>query len=206
MQEREAVIISKARHIFKRRGIRAVTMDDMAREQGISKKTLYLFVGCKDELVHKAISLQVREEQEFCLSVKKKGLNAVDEMFEVGRFMASSLRDVHPSILYDLEKYHPETFRSIKTGHLEFIMACMADNMNRGVNEGLYRKGIDVYTLAKLYIAHVDAVFDAGRFPPGEISFEEIYNIHFEYHIRGIASEEGLKYLELKTTEQRSSR
>lgn len=206
MQEKEATIISKARDIFKRRGIRAVTMDDMAREQGISKKTLYQFVGCKNELVYKAISLQFQEEEEFCLSVKRKDLNAIDEMFEIGRFIASSLRDLHPSIHYDLEKYHPEAFRTMRSRHLDFIMACMADNMNRGVKERLYRQEIDVDTLAKLYIAHVDTVFDPDQFPPGEISFEEVYNIHFEYHIRGIASEEGLRYLELKITEQRSSR
>lgn len=198
METKEQVFITQALGVFMKYGIKSVTMDDLARHLGMSKKTIYCFVKDKNDLVSKALDLQHCEEKQIMEGICDKGLNAIDEMFEIGHFVSGMLSDLHPSIHYDLEKYHSEAFRKMLVKHETSVYDCISRNLQKGVKEDLYRKDLNIDVIAKLYTKRIDNVFDAELFPPNEIAFSEVYAIMFRYHILGVASPKGANYLRKK--------
>jgi AcrR family transcriptional regulator len=204
MEEKKLQFTADAFGVFMKYGIKSVTMDDLARHLGISKKTVYTFVSDKNELVRNTLQFQCDLERETIESIHKKGYNAIDEMFEIGKFVSSILRDVHPSIHYDLEKYHGEVFAEVMREHELHIYACMVRNLKQGINEKLYRKDLNAEVISKIYIKKIEVVFDAEMFPPSDISFQEVYAVLFRYHILGVASAKGVEYLTKKLKKLKS--
>lgn len=199
MQEtKEQIFLSQALGIFLKYGIKSVTMDDLARHLGMSKKTIYTFVKDKNDLIKKGLELQHCDETTVMQGICSKGLNAIDEMFEIGHFIQGMLNELHPSIHYDLEKYHGEAFKAMTEKHEASIYDCISTNLNKGIKEGLYRKDLNVDVIAKLYTKRVDNVFDSELFPPDQIAFSEVYGVMFRYHILGVASPKGAIYLDKK--------
>ncbi len=183
-------------------GIKSVNMDDMARHLAISKKTLYIYVKDKEELVERALLAHSALEDEQVKAITTRNLNAVDELFEVMQWVMDLLSKIHPSIVYDLEKYHPEVYSQMLEERHRAIHECMLLNMKKGQREGLYRKDFNADAIAKFYIARIDLIFDQKLFPSKEWSLPQVYQELFKYHVRGIASEKGLEYLATKKMKQ----
>jgi len=198
MEEKEREFIEKALETFTRFGIKSVTMDDMARHLGVSKKTIYNYVKDKNDLVRSCLHLHADMEQGAMRLICDKELNAIDEMFEIGTFISSMLKEMHPSIHYDLEKYHGDVFSETKREHQQNVYNCMRANLKKGMKEGLYRKDLNAEVIAKIYMKKIDILFDPELFPPAEVSFNEVYAIMFRYHILGVASPKGAEYLSKK--------
>ncbi len=205
MEAKEQVFITQALGVFMKYGIKSVTMDDLARHLGMSKKTIYTFVKDKNDLVNKALDLQHSEEKQIMESICEKGLNAIDEMFEIGHFVSGMLNELHPSIHYDLEKYHAEAFRTMLIKHETSVYDCIFRNLEKGVKEGHYREDLNIDVIAKLYTKRIDNVFDAELFPPSEIAFSEVYAVMFRYHILGVASPKGADYLQKKLKKSKTN-
>ena len=198
MDQKEQQFLGDALAVFMKYGIKSVTMDDLARHLGMSKKTIYSFVKDKNDLITRGLDMQHCKESMVMEDICCKGLNAIDEMFEIGHFIQGMLNELHPSIHYDLEKYHAEVFHDMLAKHETSVYDCISRNLQKGVNEGVYRKDLNIDVIAKLYTKRIDNVFDAELFPPSEIAFSEVYAIMFRYHILGVASPEGAAYLEKK--------
>ena len=195
MEEKEKIFIGQALQAFMKYGIKSMTMDDLARHLGMSKKTIYTFVKDKNDLVAKGLKMQFSAEEQAVKEICERGLNAIDEMFEIGLFISAMLSEMHPSIHYDLEKYHAEAFQAMKKSHEMNIYQCMMANLEKGKKEGLYREDLNADVIAKIYMSKIDIVFNAELFPPTEISFNDVYATLFRYHILGVASPAGREYL-----------
>ncbi len=198
MKEKEKIFIGQALQAFLKYGIKSMTMDDLARHLGMSKKTIYNYVKDKNELVERSLAMQFNTEECAVSVICAKNLNAIDEMFEIGLFISGMLNEMHPSIHYDLEKYHAEAFHKAKKSHEEHIYKCTVENLKKGMSEGLYREDLNAEVIAKIYMTKIDVVFNAELFPPTEISFNEVYSTMFRYHILGVASMKGATYLKKK--------
>ena len=105
VQER---IMLKADELFRRYGIRSVTMDEIANQLGMSKKTIYQYYTDKDQLVDAVAEKEISFSQESCLKDMAASSNAIDEIFRVMAFVEVMFRNMNPAMLYDLEKYHPD--------------------------------------------------------------------------------------------------
>lgn len=204
MDEKE--LIEKASQVFMRLGIKSITMDDMARQLGVSKKTIYKYVKDKNDLVNKALA--VHGEHEMCSieSICSKGLNAIDEIFEISQFVTEMLSTVHPSVHFDLEKYYPEAWNMAVQERQKQVFKCITENLEKGVKEGLYREDLKPEIIGRIYIAKLDVLFDGELFPPQQFNFAEVYLEYFRYHIRGIASQKGLQYLIEKVKKEQANR
>lgn len=198
LQEKESKVVENATGIFMKYGIKSVNMDDMSRYLGMSKKTLYLFVKDKEDLVRKAVAHFCTKEDSEIRNICHQGLNAIDESLEIMRWVLNVLKNVHPSVNFDLEKYHPEVARAMKDNRHRAIYDCIRLNMKRGQREGLYRKDFNAEVIAKMYIARIDIIFDQDLFPIENHNLSDLYREMFKYHIRGIASTDGLEYLKEK--------
>ncbi len=190
-------ILMGALNVFMKYGIRSVTMDDLARHLGVSKKTIYKYVSDKKELVLKG--MEYHHELEVCAmeACMKQKLNAIDENFEISKVIVDQLKNVHPSVMYDLQKYYPEAVAKFQEFKMSVVKNWVSTNMERGIAQGLYREDLNIPILTSMYLARMDDFFNQDLFPK-EIPFSEIYLESFRYHIRGLASEKGIEYLKEK--------
>lgn len=194
MEQKELQLFQDVDKLFMRCGIKSLTMDDIARELGISKKTLYLYCKDKEELIIKSFSNHFKCEEVFHEDIRSRNLNAIDEIFKISKHVAGMLQNLHPSVQYDLRKYYPEAWKIFSEYKKNFMLKCVAENMEKGKKEGLYRDTLNIPIVARFHIARIDVVFDGEVFPPNQFNFQEVFFELIRYHIRGIASPKGIDY------------
>ena len=198
-------ILAEAERLFWKYGVRTITMDDIARRLAISKKTIYQHFTDKEDIVHQVVEWHLEHERtEFC-RLNEQELNPIEEMMLASDMMRKHVDKVNPSLFIDVQRYFPkawEAFLTHKEGH---ILNDIRANLQRGVEQGLYRADIDAETMARLRIELVQLGFDERVFPnqPDVYVVQDQLLHHF---IRGILSEEGvavykaLKVKQLSTT------
>ncbi|MGA2405896.1 MAG: TetR/AcrR family transcriptional regulator [Bacteroidales bacterium] len=201
MNEELKNILLKVRELYMKYGIKSITMDDVATEMGISKKTLYQFVTDKEELVGKFVDNDIEIRKEEIHKCFKIGFNAIEELFEISAFMNKIMRDQNPATDYDLKKYYPHHYEKIVKTRREGIFDYILLNIKKGKKEGLYRDDLNEEIITKLYLSRLEnsqfnELFSAEEFTSIKL-FVELLN----YHVRGIATEKGIIVLEKKINE-----
>ncbi len=189
-------ILERVRDLYYRYGIKSVTMDDVARELGMSKKTLYQHVKDKHELVEKVLKREVYKRECDMEALSGKTLNAIEEILEVNRQINIMNREHNPSMDYDLKKYYPELYRELHEVRRERMYKSILENLKKGQKEGLYREELDEEIIAKLQVIRFECMANAEVFTKEEIMTPHFFNEMFTFYIRGIANEKGIKFLE----------
>lgn len=179
-------------------GIKSITMDDVARELGISKKTLYQFVTDKEDLVSKFIDFEIKLRQEEVCKCFRIGFNAIEELFEISLFMNKLMRHQNPATEYDLKKYYPDHYAKMVKSRREGMYSYILSNLKKGKKEGLYRKDLNEEIIAKLYLSRSENVHFNELFSVEEFTSFNLFQELITYHVRGIASEKGIIELEKK--------
>ena len=151
-------ILLKVRELYMKYGIKSITMDDVARELGISKKTLYQYVTDKDDLVGKFIDNEIALRQEEICKCFRVGFNAIEELFEISIFMNKLMRDQNPATEHDLKKYYPHHYQKIVKTRREGIFNYILLNLKKGKKEGLYREDMNEEIIAKLYLSRAESI------------------------------------------------
>jgi len=169
MNEELKKILASARDLYMKYGIKSITMDDVARELAISKKTLYQYVTDKDDLVGKVIDNEILIRQEEICKCFRIGYNAIEELFEISIFMNNLMRNQNPATQYDLKKYYPEHYQKTEKARREGIYEYIHLNLKKGIKEGLYRDDMNKEVIAKLYLwraenVHLDDLFTKEEF------------------------------------------
>jgi AcrR family transcriptional regulator len=191
-------IIQRISELYMKYGIKSITMDDAARELGISKKTLYGYFKDKDELVKCFVEHHIRHMQEDMHKLQTSQVNAIEELLIVSKFITQYLKKVNPSVTYDLQKYYPEIWKKINFLQRDHIFNRIKDNMVRGIKEGLYRKDLNIDIIAHFYLFRMEMSQTFDLIVESKYTYEELFNTSFNYHIRGIANQKGIEYLESK--------
>ncbi|MCT4623792.1 MAG: TetR/AcrR family transcriptional regulator [Schleiferiaceae bacterium] len=199
MEETHRKIIEESVQLFLKFGVRSVTMDDVSRELGISKKTLYKYVSNKTELVDQGVKITFKKVMEDLKAISDKTENAIDELFTVDEYFDDMMRTQHPAMLYQLKKYHAETFGWLDKSKVKFILDTTRKNLKKGTEQGYYRTDINHDYIAYIYLAHSLLMeSDNDSIPETVCESSEFHREHVLYHIRGIASPKGLEYLKQK--------
>lgn len=198
-------ILTKVRCLYLKYGIKSVTMDDVAHELGISKKTLYQYVKDKNDLVEHVINLELEEGPLSHKNINWDHLNAIEEMLEVHKLIDKMIKTHNPSTEYDLKKYYPEEYQKVLKVRRERIYKFMLNNLRKGKSEGLYRSEINEEYITKLHVSRVEHAFDNNIFTSDEMSSTTLFYEVFIYHIRGVANENGIKFLEHKLKESENN-
>jgi len=188
-------IIHKSVDLFLNLGFKSVTMDDIANEMGISKKTIYQHFQNKTKLVE-ATAMHVFENISYgidCICELDK--NPIEEIYEIKKFVMTHLKNEKSSPQYQLQKYYPKIFASIKSKQYKKMMGCVTRNLDHGVAEGLYRETINIDFIARLYFNNMLSLKDQDIFPRENFSMTILMNNYLEYHLRGICSQKGLETL-----------
>ncbi len=189
----EIQILKKAEDLFLRYGLKSVTMDDIARKLGMSKKTLYQYVENKTDLVSKIMMAHIAEEKKMMEEVQASSGDAIEEMLKVGRYAIQQLRKLSPTLVYDLQKYYRDIWLLLQKLHRGHGQQMIRENIERGKTQGVYRKDVNAEILAKMYVMSSFSLVDEELFPLKEFNKEKLFMEFIRYHIHGIASEKGLE-------------
>lgn len=201
MTNEENSFLEEVSKLFLKYGIKSLTMDDIARELGISKKTIYSKVKDKAELVEKVMLNRLAFEQQVLDEVFEQDLNSIDELFQICRCVGDVVEHMHPSVLFDLNKYYPKIWKHFQDHKQDFILRTVKDNLNKGKKNGIFRDDFNSEIIARIYIAKMELIFDGSTFDRETYNPFEVYLQMLIYHIRGVANEKGLEILDKKLIE-----
>lgn len=198
-------IRSKASEMFMKWGVRSVSMDDIANGLGASKKTLYQYFSDKDELVDAVVEQIVAENQYLCDIDRMEAANAVEEIFKAMDMVEVMFRNMNPSILYDLQKYHPKAFARFLKHKNDYLYSVVRSNLERGINEEFYRDDINVELLSRFRVESMMMFFNPEFFGRQKFNFAEVQQKIMEHFLFGVASLKGHKLI-LKYQQEREKK
>jgi len=193
---KEQDLIQKVALVFIEKGMKAMTMDDIASELHVSKKTLYKYVKNRSELVTKCVKLRVHKEMENRMMLQAAGLNAIQENLKILEFTGQVVGNANSKMHEDLERYFPEAFGIIEEYKNNFMFNSVVRNIENGTKEGLYCSQANPKILARMYVAKIDLVFDGKTFPKDEFNFGDVLKQIIIHNMRGLATAKGIKLLE----------
>lgn len=189
-------ILAKAHELFNRYGIRSVSMDDIAAQLGISKKTLYQYFTNKEELVNGVFTAVMKGNREDCIQAFELAENAMHEEFLAFDRVQEMFVNMNPAVLFDMQKYHPATFLKFKEYQDNFLYGMIRANIERGVKEELYRAEIDVDVLTRFRIHSIMMAFNPDVFPENRTQLLHIEQQLLEHFLYGLATAKGQKLIQ----------
>jgi AcrR family transcriptional regulator len=188
-------ILDTATELFLNLGFKSVTMDDLAEEMGISKKTIYSHFGNKTDLVKQCTMNLFHKISHGINCICDQGENPIAELYEIKRFALMNLKNEKASPLYQLKKYYPRIHHTLHQKQYEVVKECVKTNIQRGVEMGIYRKELNVEFISRIYFAGMTSLKDDSLFPRHEFPMVELMDHYLEYHLRAIVTPEGRKTL-----------
>lgn len=192
IQER---IRQKADELFRRYGIRSVTMDEIATQLGMSKKTIYQYYADKDQLVDAVAVDEIHYSQECCIKDAAVAENAIEEIFRVMEFVEVMFRNMNPSMLHDLEKYHPGGYRKFLEHKNKFLYEMIKKNIERGIKEELFRPELDIEIMVRYRLESMMLVFNTALFPSSKFNLVKLHKEILEHFLYGLATLKGYKLI-----------
>lgn len=189
-------ILQKADELFNRYGIRSVSMDDIAAQLGMSKKTLYQYYADKDELVTGVFTTIMENNKAGCLEGREVSENALHEVFLSFDRVQEMFANMNPAVLFDMEKYHPICFKKFKEYKNGFMYQMIKSNIERGVVEGIYREDIDIDIVTRYRIHSIMMSFNPEMFPNNRTHLLHIEQQLLEVFLNGIATHKGQKLIQ----------
>ena len=196
MDSMKETILKKSGEIFQRLGFKSVTMDDIAHELGISKKTIYKYYKNKVELVDEAITYVHERIHESITCICDKGYNAIEENYEIKKMFKDMFQNSDDSPMYQLQKYYPKTFDRIIEHEFSMFKECISKNLEKGISEGLYLENLDIDLTSKFYFSLVMSIYDTQLYTYNKNTIKKLELKVLEYHTRAIATEKGIQILE----------
>ena len=196
MEEKKQGILTRTLDLFNLRGIRAVTMGEVCAFQRISKKTLYKFFRDKDDLIRSCMAFELERNDVEVQRIVDKGLNAIEESFQISKFIIDQTSDFNLTVFHELQTYYPDIYKLFEDHQNETVRVSIIDNIERGIKEGFYRPDLNTEIVVGLHLTLMYNLFTANLLNTKHYSFTEIYQELFNYHIYGISSPKGIEYLQ----------
>jgi AcrR family transcriptional regulator len=191
----EKLIINKAKDLFFSYGLKSVSMDDLAKQAGISKKTIYQSVSDKNELVHKVVEALIQEYKEALIQCSHKAQNAVEEVVLQSAMTVKTLAPVNFCFFYELEKFFPAAWEIIINHRHQIMLPFIANNLQRGINEDNYRDDLQLSFLADLRLQQITTAFNPKAFSNKIWDTQKLMYQLTEFYLYGIVNNKGKRLI-----------
>lgn len=189
VQER---ILKTAAKLFLELGVRNISMDDVARELSISKKTIYKHYQDKDQLVFDIISSHIAEVERNTTIIMSEEANPVLQIAKIADFVLEMNKNVHPSVLLDLQKFYPKSYIHLIEHRNKYSLQSVNQNLMKGIEQGLFRDNIHRQRVARIYMCLIFSMFQNTLFDGEEPrNFREEYIETIKYHLHAVTTEKG---------------
>jgi len=182
-------------------GIRNLNMDDISRNLGISKKTLYRYVKSKEDLIEKLFYYDEMKWDIEMSKLKIDEMNAIEILLQVSLKVFEEMGHFNPKLKFELKKYYEPIFQQFMIRKQNHIFGQISKNIEKGIAEGLYRSDVNIELVAGLYVRNLVMMHNNDFCIVENITFEEVFQVMFENHIRAISTPEGIAYFEKRKAE-----
>jgi TetR/AcrR family transcriptional regulator, cholesterol catabolism regulator len=203
--ENKERILEKAHDLFIRYGIRSITMDEIAAQLGISKKTIYQFFIDKDAMVEAVVNKEISRNEEGCRSFSMTAENAVHEIFLALDSIQEMLKAMNPQLMYDLEKHHPVAYKRLKQYKYQFLYATIKENLEKGTREDLYRPDLNVDLTTRHRIETAFMPFNQDAFPLNKYPMNQTCQELAILFLHSICNAKGKKLIEKYLNERQKN-
>jgi AcrR family transcriptional regulator len=194
-------ILEKTVELFYEFGIRNLNMDDISRSLGISKKTLYQYVKSKEDLIEKLFYYDEMKWDIEMAKLKIDEMNAIEILLQVSIRVFEEMGRFNPKLKFELKKYYEHIFQQFMVRKQNHMFGQISKNLERGIAEGIYRSDVNIELTAGLYVRNLVMMHNNDFCFAVNITFEEVFKVLFESHIRAISTAEGIAYFEKRKSE-----
>lgn len=188
-------ILKKATELFLNQGFKSITMDDIAQEMSISKKTIYSHFGNKEAIVGATTKYLFETICSGIDMICGHEKDPINELYDIKKFVLEHLKDEQSSPMYQLQKYYPKIHQELRMKQFEYMQDCVVDNIERGLKQELFRKNIAVDFVSRIYFVGITGIKDLEIFPSAQFPSHALHDMYLEYHLRGIVTPKGRKVL-----------
>lgn len=195
----------QAAELFMKYGVRSVSMDDIANQLGMSKKTIYQYYADKDELVDAVIIEEISHNENCCEIDRSNSENAVHELFLAMDMVVEMFRSMNPSVLYDIQKYHPNAFLKFHKHKNDYLYSVIRENLVRGIKEDLYREDINIDIISRFRVEIMLLPFNPEFQAKVKHNLAEIEEEIILHYLYGLVNMKGYKLI-LKYKQERNKK
>lgn len=188
-------IINGGEELFLQAGIRSVTMDDIARHLGMSKKTIYQFFKDKDELVMALVKKKIKEDEDQMNAILNGSENVIEQMINMMKCSEEIFSKINPVAVHDMQKYYPNAWKQFQNFKAGVLIHKMEQLLTKGINEGYIRPEIDVKIIARMHVNLVEMGFNNSIFPIAEFNIWKVQKQFLEHFNYGICTLKGFKLI-----------
>ena len=194
-------MLEQIKELFFEFGIKNLNMDDISHKLGISKKTLYRFVKSKEDLISQVFEYEEKKYAESVAKIGSQNINAIEVLFKVSLLVYEGVQRYNPMLLFELRKYYEAIFNEFHARRLAHISKSMRINLERVITEGLYRQDVNKEAVVAIYMNHLVDIHNSEMCKMVDITFDELFRVMFENHVRAISTPEGVIYFEKRKKE-----
>ncbi len=188
-------ILQGGEELFLKAGIKSVTMDDIAKQVGMSKKTIYQFFKDKNELVIALVKKKLTEDECMIKDIIAKSTNVIEEMINMMKGSEEVFSRINPIVIHDMQKYHPGAWEVFQNFKAEVIIHTLEELLTKGIKQGYIRPEIDVKIIARMRVSQVETGFNTQIFPLAEFNPWKVQSQFLEHFNYGICTLKGYKLL-----------
>ena len=191
----EKSIVVTSTELFLTLGFKSVTMDDIAEEMKISKKTIYTFFANKEALVQSVVFSMYNYITTNLTQIREKASNPISELYEVKMFIMHQLKGEKTSPQHQLRKYYPNIHKELQKKQFDFMTKSVKKSLTKGVEMKLFRPSIDIDFISRMYFNGMVGIKNVDMFPIEKYSPEQLMENYLDYHLRAIVTDNGMKLL-----------
>ena len=189
-------IVNHAIPLFLQFGFKSVTVDDLAPEMSISKKTIYTHFPTKEQLVETSVMKHFDLVIDKILSICQHSKDPIIELYQIKKEVSKYLSNEKNSPIYQLQKYYNTIYHKLKQKEFNALGSMFSASLNRGINIGLFRSGIDIDFVTRIFFNGIRGIQDVELFPIDQFKMEHLLINFSEYHLRAICTPEGIQKLD----------
>jgi AcrR family transcriptional regulator len=176
---------------FARFGVRTITMEDLARQAGVSKKTIYQEFEDKKDLVKAVFAAILEQDRKRLAFISEQGDGVIEHLAQTSKMMRERLTSINPLVILEVQKYFPEAWNLFETFKQETIQQDLIKVLERGKDLGYFRPEIDSRILARVRLTQVTSAFDPKNFAEPDYNLVEEQMIILDHFLHGIFTEKG---------------
>lgn len=194
-------LVGPIKELFYAYGLKNLSMDELSRRLGISKKTLYTFVRNKEDLIERVLLNEESTILKISAEIDKLPVNAIEKLLKISELMHEEMKRYNPMILFEMEKYFHQIYETYSEKKRQYVFDGMKRNICQGIEEKIYRDDINVDLVATIYLNSFIELHNSDVCKMLDINFVQLFEVMFENHIRAISTPAGLAYFESRKKE-----
>ena len=198
-------VLQGAEGLFRRFGIRSVSMDDIAKHLGISKKTIYQEYDDKNQLIDNLVQKDLTRHRITFEEIEKHSKDAIEEIIKIMHYLGSEFAGTNPNMFYDMKKYHHDCWLKFTKFKESDAMSFVVRNLEKGQAQGLYRNNLNLKIIARLRIEEIELALNPSIYPPDKFVIAEVQLELLDHFLHGICTLKGHrlinKYRQIKEEE-----